>query len=456
MNGTQAQPKVLWQLTFVWLGITTIALIAVLLLRPIGRTPLPAHSLPAGVEETPQTSASALAEADSRDTLRFLLQRVKSDPEDFLAQGMLASALLQKVRETGSADYLERAKHAAAASLASVPAERNVGGLSAVARVAMAEHDFLTARDNGLRLTQLAPGSLNSWGVLTDAYLELGDYAKADAAIQHLRNLGSETAETEIRWGRLLFLQGDSEGAKKHIFRALAFALNIPVPPRETVAWCRWQLGDLAFSTGDLDSAEQAYRESLKTYPGYVQALASLGRVRAARGNLSGAIAAYEEATHRFPDPTFLAALGDLYFLAHRERLAETQYQLVEQIGHLSALNGIRYNRQLATFYADHDRNTGAAYEDALREYAQRRDIYGADTLAWTALKSSHLAEAQRMIRVALRLSTRDAKLFFHAGMIAKASGDARVAHDYLRRALTLNAGFDPLQSRIAHQALAN
>ncbi len=456
MNGTQPQVKARRQLAFAGLGLTTIAIIVTILLRLSGLATLQPHSLRAGADVTPQPSPSALAEADSRDTLRFLLRRVKSDPEDFLAQGMLASALLQKVRETGSADYLERAKQAAAASLASVPAVRNRGGLSAQARVAMAEHDFVAARDGGLRLTQLDPGGLNSWGVLTDAYLELGDYAKADAAIQRMRSLGGETAETEIRFGRLLFLQGDSESAKKHLFRALAFALNIPVPPRETVAWCRWQLGELAFSTGDLASAEQRYRESLATYPGYVQALASLGRVLAARADLPGAIAAYEEATHRFPDPTFIAALGDLYSIAGQENLAETQYQLVEQIGHLSALNGIRYNRQLATFYADHDRNGEAAYEDALREYAQRRDIYGADTLAWTALKSGHLAEAQRMMSAALRLSTRDAKLFFHAGMIAKASHHPTEGRENLRRALALNAAFDPLQSRIAREALAN
>ena len=65
------------------------------------------------------------------------------------------------------------------------------------------------------------------------------------------------------------------------------------------------------------------------------------------------------------------------------------------------------------------------------------------------------LDEAQAAIKDALRLGTRDAKLFYHAGMIARARGDAASARDYLQRALKLNPQFDPLQAAIAAKALA-
>lgn len=455
MSGTQRETKEVRPILLLGIGLSLLTLIGVFLLR----TEWPRLERSRSSVTTPNkadgraTRASAY-ESDSAETLRFLLLRAKRDPDDFLIQTMLASAMLQKVRETGNADYLERAKQAADSSLRSVPAERNGGGLSARARVEMAEHDFVKAKEDGLRLTQLHP-TLNSWGVLTDALLELGDYAKADAAIQEMRKLGSDTAETEIRLGRLLFLQGDTEGAQKHLFRALAFARNMPAPPRETVAWCRWQLGEMAFSKGDYRSAESYYREAVETYPGYVQALASLGRVRAAQGDLQSAIPPYEQAVRRFPDPTFVAALGDLYHLAGREADAQTQYALVEQIARLSALNGTRYNRQISTFYADHDRHAAEAYTDAQREYQVRRDIYGADALAWSALKAGRLAEAEKTISAALRLSTRDAKLYYHAGMIAAAGSHPDSSREYLRRALALNPGFDPLQAITARKTLA-
>ena len=114
----------------------------------------------------------------------------------------------------------------------------------------------------------------------------------------------------------------------------------------------------------------------------------------------------------------------------------------------------VRYNRQLALFYADHDIKSNQAYENASREYAVRKDIYGADALAWAALKNNRVAEAQSLIRSALQLGTQDARLFYHAGMIAKASGNFKQAREYLQRSLTLNPQFDPLQAAIARKAL--
>ncbi len=105
-------------------------------------------------------------------------------------------------------------------------------------------------------------------------------------------------------------------------------------------------------------------------------------------------------------------------------------------------------------FYADHDLKPEEGYANALREYAVRRDIYGADAVAWTALKAGKVAEAQSEIKEALRLGTKDARLFYHAGMILRAAGDKNGARDYLKRALALNGQFDPLQAPIARKAL--
>ena len=227
-------------------------------------------------------------------------------------------------------------------------------------------------------------------------------------------------------------------------FAALAFA------------WCRWQLGEIAFSVGDYAAAESHYRDTLTTFPDYFRALASLGRVRAARGDLEEAIKHYERAVYLLPDPAFVAALGDLLKLTGRDREAAAQYALVEAIAQLSAASGSLYNRQQALFHADHDIKTEDAYANAAREYAVRKDIYGADALAWTALKAGKPQEAETAMTAALRLGTQDARLFFHAGMIAAALGSRRSARNYLRRALTLSPQFDPLQASIARKMLKN
>ena len=191
---------------------------------------------------------------------------------------------------------------------------------------------------------------------------------------------------------------------------------------------------------GDDETAAARYDDALAAYPGYFRALASRGRLEAALGKYGQSIADYQAAIDELPDPTFVAELGDVYRLSGNERAARRQYDLVEFIGHLSKINGVMYNRQLVMFEADHDRNARAAYAAAAREYRTRRDILGADALAWTALKAGKAAAAQAAMQSALRLGTQDPRLLYHAGMIAKANGAFATARRDLQSALQMNA----------------
>jgi len=388
-------------------------------------------------------------------SIRILENKLESDPEDFSANTKVAGLYLQRLQETGDVTYLDLALRTARASLASVPDERNSGGLAALAQAELTAHDFEGSRNHSLRLIELEPRKSYPQAMLGDALIELGDYEQAEAAYKKMPGLdGGITQNSEIRFAKLAQLKGDNAGAQWHFNMALKLALNLSAPPRATVAWLRWQLGETTFSAGDYEIAEKHYRDSLTTYPNYYRSVASLGRVRAAQNDLTGAIEQYEKAVRLLPDPQFVAALGDLYIRAGRGEDAKKQYELVEQIGRMSRVNGVLYNRQLALFYADHDIKPDEAYILAAKEYEVRRDIYGADALAWTALKAGKLNEAQTAIKDALRFNTEDAKILYHAGMIANAIGDETAASEFVKRALALNPQFDQLQSAIAKKWL--
>jgi len=394
----------------------------------------------------------ASTETTDEQTLRFLQNKIKEDPDDFIAQNKLAGWHLQRLRETGDLASLEFAIKAAHASLLTLPAEHNTGALALLAQAEFTAHDFTASRDHAERLVQLEPGKGYPFGILGDALLELGDYDGASTAFREFERSGGIQGLTLVaidqRMSRLAFLRGDVETAERRMRTALKAALSLPLPPRETVAWCRWQLGELAFAIGKYDIAEQHYRDALTTYPGYYRALASLGRVRSARNDLTDAIAQYEHAINIIPDPSFVAALGDLYKRAGRDRDADKQYKLFEAIAKLSV-----YSRQQALFYADHDVRLQEAYSIAAKEYAVRKDIYGADALAWTALKAGRLNEARTSIQDALRLGTPDARLLYHAGEIAKAAGDNLSAIDYFKRASALNQEFDVLLATLMRKS---
>jgi tetratricopeptide (TPR) repeat protein len=138
----------------------------------------------------------------------------------------------------------------------------------------------------------------------------------------------------------------------------------------------------------------------------------------------------------------------------HR-REAEEQYRTVELTGTLAAINRQVYNRQLALFDADHSRNVDEATRMATAELEVRKDAFGYDTAAWALLSVGRYDEARIDSDRALAFGVPDARIAYHAGMIAKAQGDRARAQRLLMLALHRNPNFDVLQARRAREALS-
>jgi tetratricopeptide (TPR) repeat protein len=225
--------------------------------------------------------------------------------------------------------------------------------------------------------------------------------------------------------------------------------------PAENIAWSQYQLGEEFFLAGDTNAAEKAYLASLDECPNYYRALAGLAKVRASQGRYVDAVKLYKEAIARVPYPEYAAALGDVYQKLGQLEDAKKQFELVEFIGYLSQVNQQIHNRDLALFYADHDRKLHESLALAQKELEVRRDIYTWDVLAWSLFKNDKLQEAAEAISHALEQGTKDPQLFFHAGMIYEKAGDSAKARDYLQRALGINPHFHIFYSGIASETLA-
>ena len=154
------------------------------------------------------------------------------------------------------------------------------------------------------------------------------------------------------------------------------------------------------------------------------------------------------------PEPSSLAALGDLYTVTGDDRAAAVQYDTVEAIATLQAVNRELYDRQLALFWADHGGDLDNALAIAERSIEERRDIYGYDTLGWVLYRLGRFDEARAASDKALAMATPDARLWFHAGMISAALGDDERARAELSRAMQLNPEFDPLLAPVAEATL--
>lgn len=394
------------------------------------------------------------AQAQTTDLLiQFYQQRVFRDPDDFFNYNKLGAAYIQKARETGDVAYYDLAEKAVQKSLELVSGQPAAAtAITYLAAVSLAKHQFRDALTQAQQALTLSAGEASPYAIIGDAHLEMGEYDQAAAAYAKMRNpRGGGNPHSRLSY--LQFLHGDPQGAIELMRKAVAVA-SARNAPKEHIAWSQTQLGEALFASGSVTRADKAYADALVTYPAYHPALAGLAKVRSAQQRYQEAIELYQQAIAVIPLLAYVAALGDVYTKIGRADEARKQYDLVEYIGHLNALNQTLYNRELALFYADHDVKLQEALELAERELEVRRDIYTYDVCAWAFYKNKRPQEALTNMRQALRLSTKDARLFFHAGMIYHRLGKREQAKSYLQRALVLNPHFHPLQADVAERIL--
>lgn len=411
----------------------------------------PAAQSPAGISAALEDGGAAFGMKSTDELIVFWRDRFTQNPNDYISAAFLGEAFLRKGRETGDVADYQRAEAALQQSLALDP---NYDVAQAYMGAALfVQHDFTGALGLAGRIYAANPHAAQALATIGDAQLELGDYAAAGASY---RALAAEAPGPAVasRLSRLAWLQGRPDEALKLMQQAADQATALGLTG-EGAAWYQFQLGELSFNTGQYDAAVRHYTAAEALFPNYYLALAGLGKARAAQGRYAEAITLYERAVAIVPQPDFLAALGDLYALTGRPDDARQQYETVEFIGNLAALNKVVYNRQLALFAANHDRRVDVALDLAAKEYAVRKDVYGADALAWALYKNGHYQDAATASDAALALGTRDALLDYHAGMIAAALGDHQRARTLLAAALALNPQFDLLQAPVARATLA-
>ena len=271
-----------------------------------------------------QSAARPVANISTTDSYIASLQaKLNANENDADSLAQLGAAYLQKTRETGDPAYYPKAEDVLDQALA-LDAQ-NPGTLDGLASLALARHDFQGGLLLGARAIEIDPSNARSYGVAGDALTELGRYSEAIATFQTMIDLKPDLS-SYARMPYARELHGDIAGARQ----AMQLAVDSAGSKGEGVAWTHLQLGNLYFNYGDVDNAEVQYNASLDAFPGYVHGLAGLAKVKAARGDSSGAITLYRQVVDRYPVLEYVVALGDLYQKSGNQAEANKQYELVE------------------------------------------------------------------------------------------------------------------------------
>lgn len=311
------------------------------------------------------------------------------------------------------------------------------------------------------------PDDVDALGRMADVLLDLGDYDPAAAIIARLATI--DTSPTSLaRAARLAVSRGDVPNAERLLREALASQKKagdsaLAVSPYHA------KIGRVLFDAGRLDDAETEYKAAVKimdvehaklhqldiphdeTSYANVEAAAGLARILTARGDAKKAERAWKQTASRAPGPELLAEAGDSYAALGKTKEAAAMYARAEK----SAAANPRFRRDLARFQIDHDRNLPEALKVAQDEARVRKDVATMDLLAWALFKNGQTKDAAAAIAQAMRTGSRDARVWFHSGMIHDALGDAPRARADLAKALEINPHFSPLDAKTASAKLA-
>jgi tetratricopeptide (TPR) repeat protein len=395
---------------------------------------------------------TAVAQPDPAEVNRMIgvfearldTSRVEEQDPSPLDQAVLGRLYLARATADHNVPDFELAvEHLSAAAISS-PDPAVLGGL---AQAHLALHEFTTARQLALELLEHTPDEGQvGLGILIDADLALGNYGLAAQHLERLTAAMPDEPAVLVRRAQHAWLTGDITTALDVSKEA---AVNARKGGMEAGPQAHYWMvaGRMAFEGGHYRQAEGHLRRSLDLDPTRPGALYELARVRAARSDLEGAIELLERSVALVPEPVALAALGDLYLAVGDAAASERTYQMI-------ASGGDRLdNRTIALAYAARDIRSAEALELARSELSQRDDRHTWHTYALALLRSDRLDEAWEAARRSI--GPADARLLYHAGVVAAAGGHQTEAIDYLQRALELNPNFHPLEADQARSVLA-
>ena len=356
-------------------------------------------------------SPTLVAKADQR--ILRAMQAIEKTPNRAEGYNQLASAYIRKARETSDFNLNRNADDAITRSLAIEP--DNYDALKLRAKLQLTYHRFAEALETAHRAQTFRTDDHDVWGQITDALVELGDYAGAVKSAQKMVDLRPDSS-SYARVSYLRSLHGDTHGA----IQAMIAAVKAANPnDREGIAWYRVQLGNELMNAGKLDAAEREFAEALRIFADYPLALRAKAHARMAAKDVQGAVQICEREQAKSASADVAQMLGDLYTLLGREEEARSEYEKFETLERENAVLE-RSWRHLINYWLDHDRNLAEALTLATREYEVRKDIFTCDSLAWALFKNGRVREAKKLINEALRTGTKDARINYHSEIIYK------------------------------------
>jgi tetratricopeptide (TPR) repeat protein len=193
------------------------------------------------------------------------------------------------------------------------------------------------------------------------------------------------------------------------------------------------RLAFYGFQAGHVDEAERRCAFALSLQNNYAPTLLLKGKMLLAQNRFPEAVEALQNAAKLSPLPEYQWTLAEALRAVGRENEASGIEVQLRKHGPSTD------PRTLALFLATRRQNPETALRLARAELRSRGDVFTHDALAWSLAAAGNLAEAHREMQRALAEGTQDARLFFHAAVIASRTGHAADAQRWLGKTSELS-----------------
>jgi len=374
-----------------------------------------------------------------------LQQRIREDRNVELWLDRLGWAFVAKARESFDPGFYKLAEQCALCI-----EKRNPHGQEAMllrAHVLQNLHRFKES-ESLARILVAQRGLSFDYGLLGDALMEQGKLSGAVEAYQQMMNLKPDL-RAYARAAHMRWLKGDLEGA----IEAMQLAVSAASPSdAESASWVNTRLAFYEFQAGRVNEAEQQCALALSLQNNYPPTLLLQGRILLGQSRIGEAIDTLQNAVKLNPLPEYQWTLAEALRVAGKKNEASEIENQIYQRGESND------PRTLALYLATRHESPETALRLARAELDSRGDVFTHDALAWSLAAAGKLTEARSEMQRALAEGTQDARLFFHAGIIAWRAGHSADAEHWLHKASELSHLLLPserheLQNVAAHGA---
>jgi len=296
--------------------------------------------------------------------------KLNKNPNDNEAKLKLIDLFIKEARVTGEhGHYYPAALQLANQIMGADSLKKDIifRTLLSKAGVQLSLHEFEDALETGLKALQINDNNAQVYGVLLDAYVEMGNYDKAVKMSDKMINIKPDL-RSYSRISYLREIYGDVDGA----IEAMDLAVRAGYPGTEETAWAMLTLADLHKNYKDPKTAEKIYNEILRVRPDYPFALGALAEIYFNNKDYEKTEATLKKGINVIPEVGFYVQLAELYKVQNRTEELETVIPEILAMLQDDVDHGHNMNLEYANLYVEIVEDTEKAMEYAKTEYEKR------------------------------------------------------------------------------------